>query len=157
MIRAMDDLVRQGKVLYWGTSVWPPQLLRRTHRVARRRNLDPPIVEQVPYNLLQRWCERRVVLMARRLGMGLAVFSPLAGGILTGKYQRRQSPPPATEKSRPRLKCVIFLHRSRCVWMRFANLPSNTVSRPTSSRWPGCSSEKGSPVSSQELRALSSC
>ncbi|MCZ6793741.1 MAG: aldo/keto reductase family protein [Planctomycetota bacterium] len=85
-VRAMDDLVRQGKVLYWGTSVWRPRTLRRAHSIARHRNLHAPVVEQPPYSLLDRSIERRVLPTARRLGMGLVVWSPLAGGILTGKY-----------------------------------------------------------------------
>ena len=85
-VRAMDDLVRQGKILYWGTSVWEARSLRKAHAVARRTNAVPPIVEQPQYNLLERSIERRVLPAARRLGMGVVVWSPLAGGLLTGKY-----------------------------------------------------------------------
>ena len=85
-LRAMDDLIRQGKVLYWGTSVWRPRTLYRAHRLARKLGLHPPRVEQPPYNLIDRWVEKRVVPTVKRLGMGLTVWSPLAGGILTGKY-----------------------------------------------------------------------
>lgn len=84
--RAMDDLVHQGKILYWGTSCWSAGSLLKTHALAGLRNLYAPIVEQPQYNLLARDVERRVMPVARRLGMGLVVWSPLAGGALTGKY-----------------------------------------------------------------------
>jgi len=84
--RAMDDLVHQGKVLYWGTSVWPAKSLKRAHDVADRRNLYAPQVEQPPYNLMERGVERGVLSTCAKLGMGVVVWSPLAGGMLTGKY-----------------------------------------------------------------------
>jgi voltage-dependent potassium channel beta subunit len=85
-MRAMDDLVHQGKILYWGTSMWQPRALKQTYKLANSHHLYAPIVEQPPYNLLERWIEKRVLPTARRLGMGLVVWSPLAGGVLTGKY-----------------------------------------------------------------------
>lgn len=84
--RAMDDLVHQGKVLYWGTSCWSAGALLKTHAIAGLRNLYAPVVEQPRYSLLERDVERRVMPVARRLGMSLVVWSPLAGGALTGKY-----------------------------------------------------------------------
>ena len=84
--RAMDDLVRQGKILYWGTSVWSAASLQRAHDVADHRGLDAPIVEQPRYSLLHREIEGAVQPKAAELGMGLVVWSPLAGGLLTGKY-----------------------------------------------------------------------
>ncbi|MCC7070094.1 MAG: aldo/keto reductase [Deltaproteobacteria bacterium] len=85
--RAMDDLVRQGKVLYWGTSEWSGAQLRAAHALADRRNLTPPSVEQPQYNLLTRGAvERDVGPAAAETGMGLVVWSPLASGVLTGKY-----------------------------------------------------------------------
>lgn len=84
--RAMDDLVHQGKVLYWGTSVWSSESLEAVHQLADRRNLYPPQVEQPEYSLLERSIEKDVLPTARQLGMGLVVWSPLRGGVLTGKY-----------------------------------------------------------------------
>lgn len=85
--RAMDDLVRQGKVLYWGTSEWSGKQLTDAHRLCDRRNLHPPQVEQPQCNLLVRTrFERDVRPAAAELGMGLVVWSPLASGLLTGKY-----------------------------------------------------------------------
>lgn len=85
-IRAMDDLIHQGKVLYWGTSCWASDTLVKTHALAGIRGLYAPSVEQPPYHLMNRNIEARVMPVARRLGMGLVVWSPLAGGALTGKY-----------------------------------------------------------------------
>ena len=85
--RAMDDLVRQGKVLYWGTSEWTGAQLRDVHALATRRGWDGPVVEQPQYSLLaRRKFEDDVLPAAVSLGMGLVVWSPLASGVLTGKY-----------------------------------------------------------------------
>jgi len=85
--RAMDDLVRQGKVLYWGTSEWTGAQLRDVHAVTSRRGWDGPVVEQPQYSLLaRRKFEDDVRPAAVSLGMGLVVWSPLASGVLTGKY-----------------------------------------------------------------------
>lgn len=86
--RAMDDAIRQGKVLYWGTSCWQPATLLKVHGLTRLRGWTPPTAEQPPYNLLDRHIEKRVVPVARSTGMGLVTWSPLAEGILTGKYDR---------------------------------------------------------------------
>ncbi len=83
----MDMLVRQGKVLYWGTSEWPADAIRTAHRVARANHLAAPQMEQPQYNLFDR--ERVEVEYAplyRELGLGTTIWSPLASGLLTGKY-----------------------------------------------------------------------
>ena len=85
-VRAMDDLIHQGKVLYWGTSVWPVDLLDAAHDLCDRRGYYAPVVEQPQYSLLERSIESTTLPAARRLGMGVVVWSPLAGGLLTGKY-----------------------------------------------------------------------
>ena len=79
-------LVHQGKVHCWGTSVWAADLLDGAHDLCDRRGFYPPLVEQPQYSLLERGIEATVLPAARRLGMGLVVWSPLAGGLLTGKY-----------------------------------------------------------------------
>ena len=85
--RAMDDLVRQGKVLYWGTSEWTGAQLRDVHALTSKRGWDGPVVEQPQYSLLaRRKFEDDVRPAAVSLGMGLVVWSPLASGVLTGKY-----------------------------------------------------------------------
>jgi voltage-dependent potassium channel beta subunit len=85
-VEAMSDLVRSGKVHYWGTSVWRASTLARAHALARDRHWVAPVVEQPRYNLLDRSIEAQVQPQAQRLGMGLVVWSPLAGGVLSGKY-----------------------------------------------------------------------
>ena len=97
--RAMDDLVHQGKILYWGTSVWPAASLEAAHRLADQRNLYPPMVEQPQYSLLDRSIEEAVLPAAKRLGIGLVVWSPLAGGMLTGKYNQGTPPGSRGEKT----------------------------------------------------------
>lgn len=86
-VRAMDALVRQGKVLYWGTSEWPAALIREAHRVARAAHLHAPTMEQPQYNLLHRErVELEYAPLFGELGLGTTVWSPLASGLLTGKY-----------------------------------------------------------------------
>ncbi|MGA0586160.1 potassium channel beta subunit family protein [Dyella sp. KRB-257] len=87
-VAAMDLLVRQGKVLYWGTSEWPAEAIEQAHRVAREQQLTAPVVEQPQYNLLHRdRVEREYVPLYAKYGMGTTVWSPLASGLLTGKYR----------------------------------------------------------------------
>lgn len=86
-VLAMGDLVRAGKIRAWGTSCWRATKLREAHQLAAQLGVDPPRVEQPPYNLFDRWIELDVVPGCRELGMAIVVWSPLAGGALTGKYQ----------------------------------------------------------------------
>lgn len=86
-VRAMSDLIQQGKVLYWGTSEWSAQQLMEAYGAARQYNLVPPTMEQPQYNMFHR--ERFEVEYARlysEIGLGTTIWSPLASGILTGKY-----------------------------------------------------------------------
>ena len=84
---AMDALIRQGKVLYWGTSEWPAALIREAHKVARAHHLHAPTMEQPQYNLLHRErVELEYASLYAELGLGTTTFSPLASGLLTGKY-----------------------------------------------------------------------
>jgi voltage-dependent potassium channel beta subunit len=88
-IEALDDLVRQGKILYWGTSEWSGAQLRQAHQVAGDRRRTAPRVEQPQYSLLHRQrVEEEVRPDALECGMGLVVWSPLAMGLLTGKYDQ---------------------------------------------------------------------
>ncbi len=86
-VRAMEDLIRQGKILYWGTSEWTGDQIREAVDAADRRNAYRPTVEQPQYNLLTRSkVEQDVMPAVRDAGMGVVVWSPLASGLLTGKY-----------------------------------------------------------------------
>ncbi len=84
---AMSDLIDRGKALYWGTSEWSADELRTAYEIAERHHLRAPVVEQPQYHLLHR---RRVEVEYRDLydsyGLGLTTWSPLASGLLTGKY-----------------------------------------------------------------------
>lgn len=87
VVRAMSDLIRLGKVHYWGTSEWSAQQLMEAYSIARQYNLIPPTMEQPQYNMFHR--ERFEVEYARLykvMGLGTTIWSPLASGILTGKY-----------------------------------------------------------------------
>ena len=85
-VQAMGDLVQQGKIRAWGTSCWRPATLREAHRLAATLGVAPPRVEQPQYSLMVRWIETELVGCCRELGMGLVAFSPMAGGVLSGKY-----------------------------------------------------------------------
>jgi voltage-dependent potassium channel beta subunit len=85
--RAMHDLIVQGKVLYWGTSEWSADALREAHRVCEQYNLHTPVVEQPQYNLFHRArFEQEYGPLYRSPGLGTTIWSPLASGVLTGKY-----------------------------------------------------------------------
>ncbi|MBN6149953.1 aldo/keto reductase [Xanthomonas sp. AmX2] len=86
-VRAMDALIRQGKVLYWGTSEWPAERIREAATIARAHGLQGPSMEQPQYNLLHRErVEREYAPLYAELGLGTTIWSPLASGLLTGKY-----------------------------------------------------------------------
>ncbi|MGE0631000.1 MAG: aldo/keto reductase [Pseudobdellovibrionaceae bacterium] len=86
-VRAMDDLVHQGKVLYWGTSEWTGDQLEEVNALCRSHGFYRPQVEQPQYNLITRKkFEMDVAPVAHSEGMGLVTWSPLASGTLTGKY-----------------------------------------------------------------------
>jgi len=86
VVRTMDDLVHQGKVLYWGTSVWSAAQIESAVGTASSLNAYRPQVEQPQYNMLQRHVEPEILGTCHRHGIGVTVFSPLAQGLLTGKY-----------------------------------------------------------------------
>lgn len=86
-VRAMNDLIAQGKVLYWGTSEWRADEIAEAHAVARALGLAGPTMEQPQYNLFEREkVEREYQRLYDSLGLGTTIWSPLASGILTGKY-----------------------------------------------------------------------
>ena len=83
----MSDLIAQGKVLYWGTSEWSAQEIMQAYTVARQYNLVPPTMEQPQYSLLVRErVEKEYARLYSEIGLGTTIWSPLASGILTGKY-----------------------------------------------------------------------
>jgi aryl-alcohol dehydrogenase-like predicted oxidoreductase len=92
-VRAYEDLIRQGKVLYWGTSEWRAAQLLDAVRAAEAWHGYPPISNQPQYSLLRRGIEREVLPVCEREGIGQIVWSPLAQGVLTGKYAPGATPP----------------------------------------------------------------
>jgi voltage-dependent potassium channel beta subunit len=97
-VRAMNHVIAQGKALYWGTSEWPAERILEAYHVARRERLIPPLMEQPEYHMLHRdRVEREYAPLYERIGLGTTIWSPLAGGLLTGKY--RDGIPPGTRST----------------------------------------------------------
>jgi aryl-alcohol dehydrogenase-like predicted oxidoreductase len=92
-LRAFDDLVRQGKVLYIGVSEWRAEEIARAVKIADDLGLDRIVSNQPQYNMLWRVIESEVVPLSQQEGIGQVVFSPIAQGVLTGKYLPGQAPP----------------------------------------------------------------
>jgi voltage-dependent potassium channel beta subunit len=87
LVQTMDILIRQGKVLYWGTSKWEAAQVVQAISVARQANMIPPSMEQPKYNLFNRkHLEVELEHVVKEFGLGLTIFSPLENGILSGKY-----------------------------------------------------------------------
>lgn len=92
-LRALDDLVRQGKVRYVGCSNWAAWQIAWAHGLAGRLGLEPFVSVQPRYNLANRDPEQELFPCCQALGIGVLVYSPIAGGVLTGKYRGGQAPP----------------------------------------------------------------
>jgi voltage-dependent potassium channel beta subunit len=100
-VRAMDDLVRQGKVLYWGFSEWSAEQIEQCLRICGDR-FERPKGSQPRYNLLARGIERQVMPLCHSAGIGQVVWSPLEQGVLSGKYKPGQPLPAGSRASDPR-------------------------------------------------------
>jgi aryl-alcohol dehydrogenase-like predicted oxidoreductase len=87
ILRAFDDLVRAGKIVYAGLSDTPAWQASRMQAIAELRGWSPFVALQIPYNLTERTVERELMPMALEMGLGVLPWSPLAGGVLSGKYQ----------------------------------------------------------------------
>ncbi len=86
-VRAMDIVIKQGKAFYWGTSEWSAAEIIRADAIARQYGLTPPVMEQPQYNMFTRTrVEEEYDLLYRELGYGTTIWSPLASGLLSGKY-----------------------------------------------------------------------
>ncbi|MBV9204749.1 MAG: aldo/keto reductase family protein [Actinobacteria bacterium] len=100
-MRAFDDLVRAGKVLYVGVSEWRAEQIAAALRVAGQLGLDRIVSNQPQYNMLWRVIEAEVVPLCEKEGIGQVVFSPIAQGVLTGKYQPGAAPPAESRATDP--------------------------------------------------------
>jgi voltage-dependent potassium channel beta subunit len=92
-LRALDDLVRQGKVLYLGVSEWTAEQISEAVHLADKKLLDRIVVNQPNYSMLHRKIEQEIIPVSEKHCIGQVVFSPLAQGVLTGKYQKGQLAP----------------------------------------------------------------
>ncbi|MEU0491828.1 aldo/keto reductase family protein [Nocardiopsis sp. NPDC006139] len=106
-LRAFEDLVRQGKVLYVGVSEWNAEQIERALKIADESGFDRIVSNQPQYNMLWRVIESEVVPVSRREGLGQVVWSPIAGGILTGKYKPGAPLPENTRATDPNSKHFI--------------------------------------------------
>src|SRR5919109_1964105 len=100
-LRVFDDLVRQGKVLYIGVSEWRAEEIARALKIADEMGLDRIVSNQPQYNMLWRVIESEVVPLCEKEGIGQIVFSPIAQGVLTGKYRPGSAPPPGSRATDP--------------------------------------------------------
>lgn len=108
-LRAFDDLIRQGKVGYIGVSEWRAEEIEAAMALAEQMGLDRLVSNQPQYSALWRVIEAEVVPTCERFGIGQIVWSPLAQGVLTGKYRPGQEPPPDTRATDP--TAGPFIHR----------------------------------------------
>lgn len=108
IVRAMDDLIRQGKILYWGVSEWGAQHIEDAVATAQSLHAMPPVSNQPRYNMLQRDIEQSVIPTSSRLGLGQVVFSPLAQGILTGKYKSGHPHPKDSRAANDKVNMFIM-------------------------------------------------
>jgi aryl-alcohol dehydrogenase-like predicted oxidoreductase len=112
-LRAFEDLVRQGKTLYIGVSEWRAQEIAAALRIAGQMGFDRIVSNQPQYNMLWRVIESEVIPLCEKEGIGQIVFSPIAQGVLTGKY-RPGEPPPAGSRATDQAGGANFISR----WMR---------------------------------------
>ena len=103
-LRTLDDLVRQGRVLYVGVSEWTADQIANALRLAKEMNFDRIVSNQPRYNMIQRQIEAEIIPMCEREGVGQVVFSPLAQGVLTGKYRPGEAPQRGTRAADPESK-----------------------------------------------------
>ncbi|MBK9109177.1 MAG: aldo/keto reductase [Saprospiraceae bacterium] len=116
VVWTMHQLILQGKILYWGTSEWSAQEIMEAHMVARENHLIAPIVEQAQYNMLNRVkIEVEFNQIYNTVGLGTTIWSPLASGLLTGKYTENSIP----EDSR--------LHLAEYAWLKEKTLTSENL------------------------------
>ncbi len=106
-IRAMEDLAREGKILYWGVSEWPAWMMVKAQHVAREIGARRLVVNQPRYNLLYRYPEVETFPVSQLEGIGSVVFSPLAHGLLTGKYPPGQPSPEGSRAADPDQNAVM--------------------------------------------------
>jgi voltage-dependent potassium channel beta subunit len=108
-LRALDDLVRQGKVLYVGVSEWTAEQITEAVHLADKKLLDRIVVNQPQYSMLQRYIEKEVIPVSEKHGIGQVVWSPLAQGVLTGKYKKGEKAPEGSRAAQENYKGLFGL------------------------------------------------
>jgi aryl-alcohol dehydrogenase-like predicted oxidoreductase len=108
-LRALDDLVRQGKVLYLGVSEWTAEQITEAVHLADKKLLDRIVVNQPNYSMLHRNIENEIIPVAEKHGIGQVVFSPLAQGVLTGKYKKGEDAPAGTRAAQQNINLAHML------------------------------------------------
>ncbi|TCS81287.1 aldo/keto reductase family protein [Tepidibacillus fermentans] len=109
-LRAFDDLINQGKVLYVGVSEWTPAQIAEAIHIADKKLLDRIVVNQPVYNMFNRYIEKEIIPLSEAHGIGQVVFSPLAQGVLTGKY-KKGAPVPAASRAAADKETSQFVYR----------------------------------------------
>jgi aryl-alcohol dehydrogenase-like predicted oxidoreductase len=99
--RVMHDLVQAGRIRHWGVSEWTAGQMAEAVTLCEREGLTPPATDQPRYSMLQRGAEKEVLPACDRLGLGVVVFSPLAQGVLTGKYKSTDKRPRGSRAADP--------------------------------------------------------
>jgi aryl-alcohol dehydrogenase-like predicted oxidoreductase len=122
-LRAFDDLVRQGKVLYIGVSEWRAEEIAAALRIADEMGFDRIVSNQPQYNMLWRVIEAEVIPLAEKEGIGQIVFSPIAQGVLTGKYRPGAAPPAGSRATDPSGASFIERWLNDDVLTQVAQLP----------------------------------
>jgi aryl-alcohol dehydrogenase-like predicted oxidoreductase len=122
-LRAFDDLVRQGKVLYIGVSEWRAEEIAAALRIADEMGFDRIVSNQPQYNMLWRVIEAELIPLAEKEGIGQIVFSPIAQGVLTGKYRPGEAPPAGSRATDPSGAGFIERWLNDDVLTRVAQLP----------------------------------
>jgi len=108
-LQALDDLIRQGKILYAGVSEWSATQIEQALELADQFLLDRIVVNQPRYNMFNRYIENEVLPVSEKYGIGQVTFSPLANGVLTGKYKTGEAPPEGSRAKDP--KSQQFINR----------------------------------------------
>jgi aryl-alcohol dehydrogenase-like predicted oxidoreductase len=130
MLTAMDDLQRSGKIRYLGVSNFSGWHLMKTLAASERDRLIRPVAQQIHYTLQAREAEYELLPIAVDQGVDAVVWSPLAGGLLSGKYRRGK---PGGGRSR---RCGTS-SISTTSWRRWSRSPGRVTLPPRKSRWPG--------------------
>ncbi|MED2973949.1 aldo/keto reductase family protein [Fictibacillus sp. B-59209] len=109
-LRAIDDLIRHGKVLYAGVSEWTAEQISEAVHLADKKLLDRIVVSQPQYNMFERYIEKEVIPVSEKHGIGQVVWSPLAQGVLTGKYKIGEEAPKGSRAADENSKKAISRH-----------------------------------------------